>query len=81
VAQIIAEVQADPAALASYRDRFIFLRRAAAKAIIHKGIENGEFDSKLDPEMAIDIRYGAIYFRLLVGHLSLDWQLAEELRK
>jgi AcrR family transcriptional regulator len=79
VAQIIAEGQADPEALASYRDRFIYPRRAAAKAIIQQGIENGEFDPKLDPELAIDILYGAIYFRLLVGHLPLDRQFAEEL--
>jgi AcrR family transcriptional regulator len=78
-AQIIAEGQADPAALASYRDRFIYPRRAAAKAIFQQGIENGEFDPKLDPELAIDILYGAIYFRLLVGHLPLDRQFAEEL--
>jgi AcrR family transcriptional regulator len=79
VAQIIAEGQADPEALASYRDRFIYPRRAAAKAIIQQGIENGEFDPNLDPELAIDVLYGAIYFRLLVGHLPLDSQFAEEL--
>jgi hypothetical protein len=79
VAQIIAEGQADPEALASYRDRFIYPRRAAAKAIIQQGIENGEFDPSLDPELAIDALYGAIYFRLLVGHLPLDPQFAEEL--
>jgi hypothetical protein len=28
---------------------------------------------------AIDILYGAIYFRLLVGHLPLDQQFADEL--
>jgi AcrR family transcriptional regulator len=79
VAQIIAEGQADPDALASYRDRFIYPRRAAARAIIQRGIESGEFDPSLDPEIAIDILYGAIYFRLLVGHLPLDQQFAEEL--
>ncbi|MBF2008806.1 MAG: TetR/AcrR family transcriptional regulator [Chlorogloeopsis fritschii C42_A2020_084] len=78
-AQIIAEGQAEPDALASYRDRFINPRRAAAKAIIEWGIENGEFDPNLDPELAIDILYGTIYFRLLVGHLPLDRQFAEEL--
>jgi AcrR family transcriptional regulator len=79
VAQIIAEGQADPEALASYRDRFIYPRRAVAKTIIQQGIENGEFDPKLDPDLAIDMLYGAIYFRLLVGHLPLDPQFAEEL--
>jgi AcrR family transcriptional regulator len=79
VAQIIAEGQACPQTLASYRDRFLYPRRAAAKAIIQQGIENGEFDPSLDPELAIDILYGSIYFRLLVGHLPLDQQFAEEL--
>ncbi|NDJ25562.1 TetR family transcriptional regulator [Nostoc sp. B(2019)] len=79
VAQIIAEGQADPDALASYRDRFIYPRRAAVKAILQKGIESGEFDPNLDPELAIDILYGPIYFRLLVGHLPLDRQFAEQL--
>ena len=34
VAQIIAEEQADPHALAGYRDRFLYPRRAAAKATL-----------------------------------------------
>jgi AcrR family transcriptional regulator len=81
VAQIIAEGQADPGALASYCDRFISPRRTAVKTIIQQGIENGEFDPSLDPELAIDILYGAIYFRLLVGHLPLDPHFADELPK
>lgn len=79
VAQVIAEGQADPDVLASYRDRFLFPRRTAAKAIIQQGIESGEFDPDLDPELTIDILYGAIYFRLLVGHLPLNQQFAEAL--
>ena len=79
VAQIIAEGQACAETLANYRDRFLYPRRAAAKAIIQQGMSNGEFDSNLDPELAIDLLYGGIYFRLLVGHLPLDEKFAEEL--
>jgi AcrR family transcriptional regulator len=79
VAQIIAEGQACPETLERYRDRFLYPRRASAKAIIQQGIESGEFDPSLDPELAIDILYGPIYFRLLVGHLPLNQQFADEL--
>ena len=79
VAQIIAEGQAEPEVLANYRSLFLLQRREAAKQIIHKGIESGEFDPSLDPDLAIDLLYGAIYFRLLVGHLPLDQQFIEEL--
>ncbi|MEM1369120.1 MAG: TetR/AcrR family transcriptional regulator [Cyanobacteria bacterium P01_H01_bin.15] len=81
VAQILAEGQADPEALASYRDRLLYPRREAAKALIQRGIENGEFVPTLDPELALDILYGPIYFRLLVGHLPLDAEFAEGLPK
>jgi AcrR family transcriptional regulator len=81
VAQIIAEGQADPETLASYRDRFLYPRRAAAKAVIQQGIKNGEFDPNLNLELAIDLLYGSIYFRLLAGHLPLDPQFAEELSR
>jgi hypothetical protein len=47
--------------------------------VIQKGIDQGEFNPTLDPELAIDILYGAIYFRLLVGHLPLDADFAEQL--
>jgi AcrR family transcriptional regulator len=79
LAQIIAEGQACPQTLANYRDRFLYPRREAAKAIIQQGINNGEFAPNLNPELAIDLLYGAIYFRLLVGHLPLDQQFADEL--
>jgi AcrR family transcriptional regulator len=79
VAQIIAEGQACPEVLASYRDRFLYQRRAEAKLIIERGIESGELDPNVDPELAMDILYGAIYFRLLVGHLPLDAKFASEL--
>ncbi|MFM7425846.1 MAG: TetR/AcrR family transcriptional regulator [Elainella sp.] len=79
VAQIIAEGQSCPEALASYRDRFLYPRRAAARAVIEQGMQAGEFAADLDPDMAIDVLYGAIYLRLLVGHLPLDPAFAEQL--
>lgn len=79
VAQLIAAGQSEPNVLASYRERFLDERRTAAKAIIEKGIECGEFDPKLDLELAVDILYGPIYFRLFVAHLPLDTHFAREL--
>lgn len=72
VAEIIAEGQSDPSALESFRDRFLTPRRDAAKEMIVRGIEIGEFDADLDPDLAMDILYGPIYYRLLVQHLPLN---------
>lgn len=72
VAQIIAEGQCDSGALESFRDRFLSPRRESARQVIIQGIESGEFDDNLDPELVMDILYGPIYYRLLVQHLPLD---------
>jgi AcrR family transcriptional regulator len=79
VAEIIAEGQTDSEALKSFRDRFILPIREAAKAVIEKGIISGEFDSNINPELALDVLYGSIYYRLLVGHLPIDEDFAEHL--
>ena len=41
-----------------------------------QGINTGEFDQKLDPELAMDILYSPIYYRLLIEHLPLDEDFA-----
>ncbi|GAA6621062.1 TetR/AcrR family transcriptional regulator [Scytonema sp. NUACC26] len=79
VAEIIAEGQGDKEALENFRKRFLLPRRLSARAIIEKGIQSGEFDPNLDPELAMDILYGPIYYRLLVGHLPLDEEFARSL--
>ncbi|MGJ3253119.1 MAG: TetR/AcrR family transcriptional regulator [Elainellaceae cyanobacterium] len=79
VAQIIAEGQFDPVALESFRDRFLIPRREAARRVILQGVESGEFDPQLDPDLAMDILYGPIYYRLLVQHLPLDKAFAAAL--
>ncbi|MDY6941284.1 MAG: TetR/AcrR family transcriptional regulator [Cyanobacteriota bacterium] len=81
VAQIVAEGQACPETLKRYRERFLEGRRAAAKAIVDRGIESGEFDPSLDSDLALDLLYGPIYFRLLVGHLPLNEEFAKEVSR
>ena len=72
VAQIIAEGQCDAEALESFCDRFLNPRREAARQVIVQGIKSGEFNPATDPDLAMDILYGPIYYRLLVQHLPLD---------
>ncbi|ESA34904.1 family transcriptional regulator [Leptolyngbya sp. Heron Island J] len=79
VTQIIAEGQCDSKALESFCDRFLNPRRAAARQVILQGIKSGEFAPDLDPELAMDILYGPIYYRLLVKHLPLDETFAAAL--
>lgn len=78
-AQIIAEGQSDPRVLEHFRAVFLRQRRAAASEIIRAGIANGEFRGDLDIELVIDLIYGPIWYRLMVGHQPLDDGLADRL--
>lgn len=79
VAQIIAEGQSDPSVLEYFRSMFLRQRRAVAAEIIQAGVDSGEFLPDLDVEVAIDLIYGPMWYRLLVGHQPLDRHFAETL--
>src|ERR687889_2592462 len=79
VAVLIAEGQADPELAEALRSRWLSVRRTEARKILELGIECGELREDLDPEVAVDILYGPIYYRLLVGHAPLDEKFADAL--
>jgi len=79
VAQIIAEGQNDPSVLEHFRQMFLRQRRAVAAEIIQAGIDSDEFLPNLDVEVVIDLIYGPMWYRLLVGHQPLDRHFAETL--
>jgi len=79
VAEIVGEGQSDPHILEEFRDRFFSQLLAPARAVIEKGKERGELDEHLDTELALDLIYGPIYYRLLVGHQPLNESFAKAL--
>lgn len=75
---MIAEVQHD---LHLYEKYVIFniQRREVLCNILKKGLERNELDPDTDLESLIDILYGAIWYRLLLGHAPLDQHFAHYL--
>jgi AcrR family transcriptional regulator len=78
-AAILAEGQFDPEITAQFRSRFFAHRWAVVRSLIDKGIKDGEFTPGSDPKTVIDMIYGAIYFRLFIGHAALDADFANSL--
>jgi AcrR family transcriptional regulator len=79
VAALMAEGQSDPELAGALRSRWLLVRRAEAREILELGIERGELRVDLDPEVAVDVLYGPIYYRMLVGHAPLDDDFADAL--
>jgi AcrR family transcriptional regulator len=79
VAALIAEGQADPELAEALRSRWLSVRRKEAREILELGIERGELRDDIDPKVAVDVLYGPIYYRMLVGHAPLDGDFADAL--
>ncbi|HEO64531.1 MAG TPA: TetR/AcrR family transcriptional regulator [Spirochaetes bacterium] len=76
VAEIIGEGQSDAHVLEEFRERFFSKLFAPARAVIEWGKETGELDENLDTDLAMDLIYGPIYYRLLIGHQPLSKDFA-----
>jgi AcrR family transcriptional regulator len=79
VSALIAGGQTDSELAEALRSRWLSVRRKEAKEILELGIERGELREDLDPEVAVDVLYGPIYYRMLVGHAPLDSDFADAL--
>ena len=70
--EIIAAGQSDPDVLRQYREIYVSKRRAFTAEVIDAAKASGEMQEDIDPERLIDMIYGPIYYRLLIGHQPLD---------
>jgi len=71
LASLIGEAQVDPEVAAAYRQRLLGPRRAGLRAALERAVAAGRL--RLDDlELAVDIVYGPLYARLLLGHAPLD---------
>jgi AcrR family transcriptional regulator len=76
--QIVAAAQQDEHVAQVLAD-FTGVRRAALRALLERGRTAGELAVDADLDMLVDMAYGVLYYRLLVGHASLDEKAARSL--
>lgn len=72
VAELLAAGTGQEHGAALLRDRFFAKRRTATAALIERGKADGQLRSDLDTELAIDLLFGPIVFRLFNGIAPLD---------
>jgi AcrR family transcriptional regulator len=76
--QIVAEAQRDEAVAQVLAD-FTAVRRAALRALLEGGRDAGELAPEADLDLLVDMAYGVLYYRLMVGHAPLDAKAARSL--
>jgi AcrR family transcriptional regulator len=58
---------------------FISKRREAVVEILERGVSRGELDAQADFELACDLIFGPMWYRLLLKHGRLDARFARQL--
>lgn len=72
IASMIAAAESDTELSKAFRNHFVLARRQEGKVWLEAAQKAGELRKGLDLEVALDMLYGPLFFRLLMGHAPLD---------
>lgn len=78
IRSLVAEAQSDPELAAAFRDRWLLPRRAGVRETIQQAMAEGALRKDFDLDAAIDLLYGSLYYRLLLGSGPLDDQFIDD---
>ncbi|WP_432974489.1 TetR/AcrR family transcriptional regulator C-terminal ligand-binding domain-containing protein [Dactylosporangium sp. CA-233914] len=76
VAELMAEAQYDDDVRTAFRDGYVKAKRQEGIRLIRSAIDAGVLRD-VDPDIALDLMYAPLYFRLLVGHGPLTSDFVE----
>jgi AcrR family transcriptional regulator len=76
--QLVSAAQADEHVAGALAD-FTAQRRAALRALLERGRASGDLPARADLDLLVDIAYGVLWYRLLIGHAPLDERAARDL--
>lgn len=72
VTMMLASADQDTELSKAFRNHFIMARRTDGKALLAAAIAEGVLRPDFDVEVALDMIYGPLFYRLLAGHARLD---------
>lgn len=72
VTAIIAAADPDTEVAKAFRHHFVLARRGEGRAFLEQAVAQGELRTGLHIDVALDQLYGALFFRLLLGHAPVD---------
>jgi AcrR family transcriptional regulator len=72
IRSLVAEAQSDPELASAFRERWLDPRREGVRKMMRAAVAEGSLRSDVNIDAAIDLLYGALYYRLLLGSGTLD---------
>jgi AcrR family transcriptional regulator len=79
VTSLIAAADSESELSKAFRNHFVLAQRTQGKDLLDRGVQTGELRPDLDIEVALDMLYGPLFFRLLMGHAKLDGAFIDRL--
>jgi len=79
VVGLMAQSLLDPAFAEKFREQFLFRRRAALRSVFERALERGELRPDEDVELLLDVVFGVLWYRMLIGHAPLTRRAADQL--
>ncbi|MFM9863863.1 MAG: TetR/AcrR family transcriptional regulator [Micropepsaceae bacterium] len=77
VTSMIAAASAESELSKVFRNHFILARREEGRAILLRAIATKEVRRGIDIDVALDMIYGPLFYRLLMGHAALDGKFTD----
>jgi len=81
VTMLLASADADSELSKSFRHHFVLARRAEGRLLLERARDEKQLRPDVNIEVALDLLYGPLFFRLLMGHAPLDERFMEQVLK
>ena len=79
IRSLVAEAQSDSELAIAFRERWLNPRREGVRQILRAAVAEGSLRSDIDIDTAIDLLYGSLYYRLLLGAGALDQRFVDSI--
>lgn len=79
VASMIAASDPNTELSKAFRNHFVLARREEGRVLLQEALQRGELRAGLDLDVTLDLLYGPLFFRLLLGHAPLDAAFVKQL--
>jgi AcrR family transcriptional regulator len=76
---LVSDLATDPGLARAFRERVVARRVAEVRRLLERGIDRGDIRADADIELAHELLFGPVYYRLLLSGAPLDKRLAERI--
>ena len=79
MAELIGQAQSDPSLAETLRTGWLLPRREATATVLRLAVDRSQIRADIDIPTVMDQLYAPLYWRLMMGHQSLEDRFADEL--